>query len=438
MITVKNLTTGEIIKNGKISVKGGEIIGDYVFGKRFFNKYGVAFSLAEERDGHSILSLNEGWGILKASKIKDATPATPEPTEYETQPTEAPAQPEQPAQPEPDFADAIEVVDEPEPAQPQPQTTPAGSDIAAAFAALTPLFSGVEANVKAACMAALQPIIDQMQSDIAKKAKKIVVQTTDGAEHHVDGITCEQYAEMLQDVEDGFIPYMVGAAGCGKSHTAAQIAEGLGLDFYPMQQLLFAHQVEGYGNAAGEYVPTPFYEAFKNGGLVFFDEFDGSAPEAAIVINAALANGVYTFPVVGTVKAHPNFRVIAAGNTMGTGADMEYTGRFQLDASSRDRVVYYEMTYDSRVELPIMAGGDEALHSFVVALREAIQKCGISCVVSYRATRYLHAREGKKTTAIRRGVLKGMNSDDVRILQKAMAERSDMADNEWAVAFQMC
>ena len=313
---------------------------------------------------------------------------------------------------------------------------PEAGDIASAFAALTPLFSGVEANVKAACMAALQPIINQLQKDIKQQAHHVVVQTPDGAEHQVSGVVCADFESIVQDVADGYMPYLYGAAGCGKSHTAQQVAEALGLDFYPMQQLMFAHQVEGYGNAAGEYVETPFYKAFRYGGLTFLDEFDGSAPEAAIVINSAVANGVYTFPVVGTVKAHPNFRIMAAGNTIGQGADMAYTGRSVLDASTRDRMAYYEMTYDPRVELPLMAGGDEALHTFVCCLRKAIAENNISCLVSYRATKYLSTRQANKAAAIQRGVLKGMNPDDLRILKRAMEALPEMNGNEWGEALQ--
>lgn len=122
--------------------------------------------------------------------------------------------------------------------------------------------------------------------------------------HEVEGVTCDQFDKMLLMLKLGYPVYMWGAAGCGKSHTAAQLAEGLGLPLFEQSQVLFAHDVKGYGDAAGKYVHTPFYRAFTEGGLFFLDEMDASQPEALVVLNMAIANRRYEFPVIGNVKAH--------------------------------------------------------------------------------------------------------------------------------------
>ena len=68
------------------------------------------------------------------------------------------------------------------------------------------------------------------------------------------------------------------------------------------------------------------------------DEMDASIPEVLVILNAAIANRYFDFPApIGYVEANPNFRVIAAGNTTGHGADFEYVGRNQLDGASLDR-----------------------------------------------------------------------------------------------------
>lgn len=72
---------------------------------------------------------------------------------------------------------------------------------------------------------------------------------------------------------------------------------------------------------------------------------DASAPEVLIHLNAALANGYFDFPN-GKVYAHEDFRVVGAGNTTGQGADAQYTGRTQLDASSLDRFKLVEVNYN--------------------------------------------------------------------------------------------
>lgn len=245
-----------------------------------------------------------------------------------------------------------------------------------------------------------------------------------------DEITCKDFDDIVQDVDDGFYPYMEGAAGCGKSYTASQVAHKLHLKFYPMQQLIFQHQVEGYGDAGGNFVATPVYKAFTEGGLVFFDEWDGSQPEAAIVINNMLANGEYTFPVVGHKKAHPKFRCIFAGNTCGKGADEEYTGRAVLDGSTRDRLLDYKMTYDHRVEMRV-AKGDAETVAFIEDLRQAVAKTGIRHIISYRATAYAVARRSNMEKALLRGVVKFLEIDELRIIYEALKNK----ECAWAKAF---
>lgn len=250
-----------------------------------------------------------------------------------------------------------------------------------------------------------------------------------------DDVKCADFEDMKRDLQDGFYIYLYGPAGCGKSHTAEQLADALGLDFYTQTTVQFAHDVRGYGDAGGNFVPTPFYHAFAFGGLFFQDEYDRSMPEAAIVQNTALANGYYDFPVVGRVYAHPNFRFMAAGNTKMTGADEEYvTGQVQ-DASSRDRFApFYEVGYDHRVELKI-AGGDESLVAFVEDARQAIAQAGIKHVLSYRATKYMAARKDSAEDmqkAVARCTFKGLEVDDMRCIYGCLNDTT----NPWAEALK--
>ena len=271
-------------------------------------------------------------------------------------------------------------------------------------------------------------VLETLKRMATKEPKK--VRTAIQTASLEDEIKTEQFDEIVRDVQDGFYPYMEGAAGCGKSYTAEQVARALGLDFYPMQQVIMAHQVEGYGDAAGRYIETPVYKAFAHGGLLFFDEFDSSRPEAAIVINNMLANGEYSFPVIGRVKAHPNFHCIFAGNTCGKGADEEYTGRDVLDGSTRDRLIDYKMTYDRRVELRI-AKGDEETVNFMEDIRKAIEKTGIRHIVSYRATKYAVARKDNMELALQRGVVKFLEKDEMRLIYQALDDKNCA----WAKAF---
>ena len=150
--------------------------------------------------------------------------------------------------------------------------------------------------------------------------------------------------------------YMYGPAGCGKSYMAKKIAEALGLDYYETSQAMFAHELKGYGDAAGRFVETAFYRAFTNGGVFFLDEVDASAPEALVVLNNAIANGRFDFPVIGNVEAHPDFRVVAAGNTRMTGATLAYVARQMQDTSFKNRFFFELVGYDRSVFYDITGG----------------------------------------------------------------------------------
>lgn len=246
------------------------------------------------------------------------------------------------------------------------------------------------------------------------------------------GCKYADYDAILQDVADGFAVYLHGPAGCGKSHTAEQIAADLNLPLYSATTLQFAHDVKGYGNAAGKYVETAFYKAFTEGGIYFLDEADRSLPDATIVLNTALAQRWFDFPVVGKKTAHENFRFIAAGNTKMSGADSEYVTGMVQDASFRNRFsAFYGLDYCREIELQI-AGNNPEIVDFVEDVRNALKKIGLKHIVSYRETRYAAARESKKNQVLKNCIFKGIEIDDLRQIYGALEIKS----NAWAQELQ--
>lgn len=197
-----------------------------------------------------------------------------------------------------------------------------------------------------------------------------------------------------------------------------QVAESLGLEFYFTNAVTQEYKLTGFIDANGRYHETQFYKAFVNGGVFMLDEIDASSPEVLVILNAAIANKYFDFPT-GRVCAHENFRVVAAGNTFGTGADVEYTGRFQLDASSLDRFAIVEVSYDEEIERAI-SGGDDILIEFVSLLRDAIKKSGLKFIVSYRAIERLRKLKGVLDTkeAIQISIIQGMSNDDVKMIAR--------------------
>lgn len=183
----------------------------------------------------------------------------------------------------------------------------------------------------------------------------------------------EQYAKVKNIVLAGIIPMVVGPAGSGKSHAMDQLARELGLNFYMANRIQNTFELVGFVNAAGEYVTTQFYEAYNKGGLFFFDEVDASSPEALVTINAAIAQGYMAFPGhANNMKMHPDFKVVAAGNTYGTGQTLIHTGRNKLDAATLDRFMIVDWKYDDKLEDSLIK--DKDLLNMCRALREVCAK----------------------------------------------------------------
>lgn len=216
--------------------------------------------------------------------------------------------------------------------------------------------------------------------------------------------------------------YLYGPAGSGKNTIAEQIAEALGVEFYYQNTLVTKFDISGYKNAQGEYEETPFYKAWKNGGLFFADELDNSTAEAIIALNAALANGYYTFSNSGEkVAKNPNFYCIAAGNTNGQGATEEYCGRYQMDESSRDRFAFIEIGYNKKVEESI-CGGHLDILEFVRDLRSVTKSLQIKLICGYRAISRLAKFYDMNTKFVLDSfIFKGISADDIREIAAALS-----------------
>lgn len=217
-------------------------------------------------------------------------------------------------------------------------------------------------------------------------------------------------------VESDCPVYLYGPAGSGKNHVLQQIAEELNLDFYFTNSVQQEYKITGFIDAGGNYHETEFYKAFKNGGLFFLDEMDASIPEVLVLLNAALANGYFEFPN-GKINAHKDFKVVAAGNTVGTGADEQYSGRLQLDQATLDRFVMIEFDYDQNIEMAI-AKGNKELVDFIRDLRKQAQSKGIAATFSYRCLTMVSKLEGKLALkeVLTIAVVKGMDKDTLATL----------------------
>lgn len=179
-------------------------------------------------------------------------------------------------------------------------------------------------------------------------------------------------------------PWLYGPAGSGKSTLAHQIADAMGLPFYSVSSLQQKYELEGYTDAASKYVATTFYKAFTEGGIFLFDEVCTTSAEVMVAFNTAAANLIYNFPKDGMTKAHKDFHIIAADNTIGWGGDASYHARFEMDGSTNDRFIKVEVGYNDKLDLA-MAHGDKELVTFFKQLRKAISEANLAYTASPRA-----------------------------------------------------
>ncbi|MGI6034063.1 MAG: AAA family ATPase [Coriobacteriales bacterium] len=227
--------------------------------------------------------------------------------------------------------------------------------------------------------------------------------------------------------------YIYGPAGSGKNVLVEQVALALDLDFHFMGCVTDEFKLSGFVDARGVYHETEFYRAFKDGGIFFLDEFDASDPAVAIALNGAIANRYFSFPTE-TLRAHPDFRVVAAGNTLGTGRDDVYTGRMQLDAASLNRFVTIPVDYDPMID-SFCAKGDGDLLAFIHAYRSACSQMGIPSVASYRNIKMIKAFEDVmiREQVLELALVKDLGPDDVNALLGTGL--FDM-DNHWSRALR--
>ena len=227
--------------------------------------------------------------------------------------------------------------------------------------------------------------------------------------------------DLLFWLQSGEHVYLHGPAGTGKTTLLTHAAEALSLPATFNGRCLEAFDLLGFVDANGNYHSTPFRQAYENGGVHLFDEMDSSAPAALVALNAALENGTCVFPDA-TVDAHPDFRLIGAGNTTGRGADETYNAREPLDGATLDRFVALHCGYDADIESAIASQwgphGAEALAD-VRKLRELAIATHVDVIVSMRAIRRLakaYQHGMPRDVALEQCIYKGLDEDQRNLL----------------------
>lgn len=178
---------------------------------------------------------------------------------------------------------------------------------------------------------------------------------------------------------------LVGPAGSGKSFSAKQLAEALGLPFGFLNLTAGASETWLYGRQTPNgFIEGTFSKMYREGGVFLLDEIDAADANLLLCINTAIAGDELYNPISGEhFKKHPNFVVIAAANTYGKGGDSKYTGRARLDASTLDRFVQIKVDYNTDIEEKLCT--NEALRNVLWKMREKLVDIGSQEFISTRA-----------------------------------------------------
>lgn len=273
------------------------------------------------------------------------------------------------------------------------------------------VFDSIENKVK--------DFIKQEYGTIERKINTII---NDGKPVEMTGVQHDKFETVLKFVANNEPVFLTGPAGSGKNVLCQQVAKALGLNFYFSNAVTQEYKITGFTDAMGVFHESQFYKAFKNGGVFMLDEMDASIPEVLVILNAAIANRYFDFPApIGYVEAHPDFRVIAAGNTFGLGADYEYVGRNQLDMASLDRFAMVKIDYSEAIEMNV-ALGDSDLVKFARDFRQASKKAGVRVILSYRAIGRIAKMKNimPLNEVLKTCLVKGMEKDDLNMIVKEM------------------
>lgn len=275
--------------------------------------------------------------------------------------------------------------------------------------------------------------VSQSQEDEEQQWEEIEIEEKEEETEEEDA-KHEEY-ETIKTCVQNFLPiYLVGPAGSGKNFTLEQIAKELDIVFYFTNSVQQEYQLTGFVDAGGNYHDTQFYRACKQASegvetMFFLDEMDASIPEVLVKLNMAIAQGYFEFPNGEVLDFGEKIHWVAAGNTVGSGADENYTGRMVLDQASLDRFVIIEFNYSENIEKKITKGNVDLI-SFIHELRRLAENNGIRATFSYRCMTMVTKLENsgmKLDKILKISVFKGLDNDTIKTFSTYGSSKYDNA-----------
>lgn len=271
---------------------------------------------------------------------------------------------------------------------------------------------------------------DLMRQESIKRAEQDLAEYREHKEEHREKRERKlrtkhiKYNQIMTCIEVGIPVYLAGPAGSGKNYTVEKIAEELGWNFYFSNSIQQEYKLTGFIDAGGKYHETEFYKACMDEEecIFFLDEIDASIPDVLVLLNAAIANGYFEFP--NRRVDFDNVHFVAAGNTLGNGADERYTGRMVLDSATLDRFAIIPFDYDRDIELGL-ANRNVELVNFIHDVRDFVDKRGLRHTVSYRCIKMVTSLEEAEMSLediLDIVVFKGVDKDTRRIISDGIPD----------------
>jgi hypothetical protein len=233
----------------------------------------------------------------------------------------------------------------------------------------------------------------RLQKEHERARPRVIEVRKDGKKKQVKGTVPEEFEKLVQLASQRINTLLVGPAGCGKTTVAGMVAETLDLKFSSISCSagMSESMLQGWLLPVGdhgrfEHVAAPFIQAYEKGGVFLLDELDAADPNVLVFLNTAIAGDHFFLPQrleKPMVKKHKDFVLLAAANTFGNGADMQYVGRNQLDAATMDRfrTGLVKMDYSPTVE-------DKIVHPDVLdwglRIRKGIARHNLRRIMSTR------------------------------------------------------
>ena len=239
---------------------------------------------------------------------------------------------------------------------------------------------------------AIEPVVRKAAFEEAQKAgvREIVISIPQLDVKSVVETPHELFEQLLELVNLNLNVYLWGPAGSGKSTAASQVAKALGRNYgyISLDPQAGRSVLMGYMDVNGKYVRTPFRDAYEHGHVFCIDEADNASANLVVALNSALENGHCAFPDAIIAK-HPNFVLVATGNTAGRGGDPRYANRRPFDPAFADRFVFLKWDYDKSMERKVAVGINPKSRPWITWVQSVRDYCDankIDRIVTPRAT----------------------------------------------------